>query len=149
MIEISYKKLSGEDVKCMIPISWRDLTWDRYVELNSTKFENEIEKLSWLTKIDAQILLTNPLFLKAVIESCSFIWEEDIEIYSSLIKPEYKLKIKDLEWGKFEAAKSEIQRAGKDILKAGKGIIQTYLEIDISNLPCIEVVGLVGFFLRK
>lgn len=154
MLEISYNKLDGQECKVKIPISWRDLTWDKYVELTYTKFDNEVHKLAWLTGIEIQVLLTNPLFLKALIDSCSFIWDEDIEIYSNLVKPEHKKLIEDmnisaLEWGKFEAAKSEIQRAGEDINKAAKGIIKTYLDLEVGQLPCIEVIGLTAFFLRK
>ena len=67
MLEISYNKLDGQECKVKIPISWRDLTWDKYVELTYTKFDNEVHKLAWLTGIEIQVLLTNPLFLKDLI----------------------------------------------------------------------------------
>jgi hypothetical protein len=149
MIEISYKKLDGTDQRLNIPISWRDLTWNRFVELKGKEFSNEIEKLSWLTGIEYNSLLSSPLFLKAIIESCSFIWDEDIEVYANYISPEHKLNIASLEWGKFEAAKSEVVKSSKNIWSAGEGIIKTYLEIEIGQKPCVEVIGLVSFFLSK
>lgn len=148
MIEISYKKTDGTNHKLNIPICWRDLTWNKFVELEGTKFSNEIEKLSWLTSIELNTLLANPLFLKAIIDSCSFIWDEDIEVYS-FIKEEHKLAIAGLEWGKLEAAKAAIQSSGTNVWAAGVEVIRTYLEIEIGDKPCIEVIGLVSFFLPK
>jgi hypothetical protein len=149
MIEISYKTLDGTEKKKPIPIHWRDLTWAKFVELSGKKFNNEIERLAFVTGIESEILLANPLFLAAVIESSRFVWDTPIEDYTSYIKKEYSVQIKDQDWGKFEAAKSAIQVNPDNLWASGAEIVKLYLDIDINDKPCVDVIGLVGFFLPK
>ena len=149
MIEVSYKKISGEDCKSLIPISWRDLTWSMFVELLGKEFKSEIERLSFVSGIDLNILENNPLFLSAVIDSCRFIWDTPIEDYAEYIDYKYKVAIKDLEWGKFESAKALIQSNQSNLWASGAEIVKLYLDIDINQKSCVDVIGLVGFFLHK
>jgi len=149
MIEISYKKLDGTETTKHIPICWRDLTWLEFVNLSGTKFNNEIERLAFVTKIEIEVLQTNILFLKAVIDSCSFIWDSPIDDYAEYIEAKYKIEIKGLDWGKFETAKSLIQTNQANVWASGAEIVKLYLDIDINNKSCVDVIGLVSFFLHK
>lgn len=148
MIEISYKKLDGTNHKQLIPICWRDITWSKFVQLKGIK-GNELEKLAFISGIDLNILLTNPLFLRALIDSCAFLWDEDVEIYATRIKEEHKTTIASLEWGKLENAKSAISQSGANIWQAGNEVVKTYLDFEINDKPVTEVIGVVSFFLSK
>lgn len=147
MIKINYKTLEGEFSKS-VPVTWRDITWAKFIELTSTKFESEIHRLAWLADIEVKILLNNPLVLNAFIETCQFIWTENIEENATYCPAKYKVLIKDLEWGKFEAAKSAIQ-SSENIWAAGAQVVKVYLDIDINPMSAVEAIGIVGFFLRK
>lgn len=148
MININYKTTDG-DKSVEIPISWRDISWSKFVQLTSKDFDNELKRLAFLTGIELNVLLNNPMFLAALIESCQFIWTDDIEAYSSAIKAEYKVEVAQQDWGKIEAAKALLQANANNMWGAGSGIVKVYLDKDIGDMPASEAIGIVSFFLRK
>ncbi len=149
MVKVSFQTLAGEEKTSLIPISWRNVTWKNYVLHSCRAYENELEKLAAFCGIETEILLQNPLLLKACLEACSFIWDTPLDDYIDFIPAKHKVLVEKEAWGKIEAAKSAISAAGDYPFKAGEEIVRLYLEIEIGDLPCIEAIGLVGFFLRR
>jgi hypothetical protein len=149
MIKVTYKKLDGTSDSSEIPTSWRDLTWKEFVDFNGKKFDNQIERIAYLTKINYTTLLNNPMFLQSVIESCSFIYKRSIEEWVDYIPEKFHVDIASAEWGKLEISKDAILRAKENQYEAGAKIVKTYLDIEIDHLPCTEAIGVVAFFLSK
>jgi hypothetical protein len=72
-----------------------------------------------------------------------------LDEYIDFIPAKHKVQVAQADWGKIEAAKSAISQAGEYPFKAGEEIVRLYLELEIGDMPCIEAIGLVGFFLQK
>jgi hypothetical protein len=149
MITINYKLSDGIEKSAQIPLSWRDISWRKYVNITGRKFQNEIEKLSEFVGVDYNVLLMNPLLLKACIDSCKFIWNSSAEEYIGICPAKYRLSVDDDEWGKIETAKVHIRNAGENYWNSAAEIINLYVNEDISDRPCIEVIGIAAFFLQK
>jgi hypothetical protein len=157
MLAVTYVNAKGEDVKLNIPISWRDITWAKFVEIESTKFDNECARIAFISGIELNVLLNNPVFLIAVIDATSFIYEVDVNQYQTFIPTKLKELITEKgcdnvgskEWGKIETTKTAIKGSGEEPYKAAATIIKTYLDVDINEKPVVEVLGLVAFFLTK
>lgn len=157
MLPITYLNAAKEEKTANIPLTWRDITWAKFVEIESTKFKNEVERLAFIAGVETEYLLNNPLFLKAIIDATSFIYESDVNEYQQIILPEYRKLITEnkcddigsKEWGKVETCKTAIKQSEDEPYKAAATIVKAYLNIDINDKPVVDVIGLVAFFLTK
>jgi len=157
MISIEFTTLEGTQKRVKVPITWHDVTWSKFVQLEAKKELNAISKLAFVSGIDEAFLLNNPFFLKGVIDACEFMFTATVDEYETFIRPDHKKlivekkcdTIGELPWGKIEFAKTKIKSNDNNVYSSANDIVKEYLGIEINELPCTEVIGLVAFFLPK
>jgi len=142
-------KADGSTHTANVPISWRDIKWNQFVELTGSEFDNEVAKLAAFCNIPLEVLLMNPLLLNACIEACKFIWTSNVDEYIEICPAKYKVDVEENDWGKLETAKAALKESGTNYWGAGETIVRTYCNEEIGDRSCIEVVGIVAFFLAK
>lgn len=158
MLKLSYTNSEGEVTNVELPLTWRDVTWSKFVEYEGKEFKTALDRVFFMSGIPDIILLNNPLFLKGVIDACSFVLDRDaLAEYENHVSKEYVALIEEkkisnigaLPWGKIETAKALIKANENNVNAAANGIIKEYLGVEINDKSCVEVIGLVAFFLRR
>lgn len=158
MLKLSYTNSEGEVTNVELPLTWRDVTWSKFVEYEGKEFKTALDRVFFMSGIPEIILLNNPLFLKGVIDACSFVLDrEALAEYENHVSKEYVALIEEkkisnigsLPWGKIETAKALIKANENNVNAAANGIIKEYLGVEINDKSCVEVIGLVAFFFAK
>ena len=149
MIKIEVEKLDGSIETKQIPVSWRDIKWSKFVEIEGTKFDNEVHRLSVVSGVEIEYLLNNLQLLNAIYEACSFMYE-DLTEWMEYVPHKYTLiDVGAVEWGKIEGAKAAILKQPENKWSGGAEVVKYYTDEDINERPCVEVIGVVAFFLSK
>lgn len=130
-----------------IPNKWADVSWARYVEFEKAKSGTIIKRVSILSGVAEEDLLSDPFLCVSVLNISLFAFSGGLEYYEGRMKPEHKIQIETAEWGKLEAAKMELKKHGGNILEAVSGVVKVYTGIEINEIPATEAIGVASFFL--
>ena len=87
-----------------------------------------------------------------VYNACKFLYEEDIETYIDYIPTNFRAKIKEVgedDWGKLETARQELAKDVSNKWSGASEVIELYINENVRQLPCTDVLGMACFFLHK
>lgn len=136
------------DKQYSFPTSWKDITFQRYVQLVCCEEKLVWKRAAFMLGIDESLF--NDMDVSQLIQLLSIIeFMDDTDFVYGIATPyvNESFNIGHDTYGKLEQAKQALSKAGKHPIKAGAEIVNIYTGEDINAMPVIEVIAKCAFFL--